>query len=139
MFLKSLRIDSVDGLIRNIRFDAGINFIVDDTPISEIKATGNNVGKTTVLQLIDFCLGASAKGIYTDPENKRNEDLNVKNYLVDKEVLIVLTLISDLESPSAEELVIERNFLPRKNRFAELTGSTLPRMHLKSGSQISYS
>ena len=122
MFLKSLDIDSVDGLIRNIMFRAGINFIVDETPPLEILSTGNNVGKTTVLQLIDFCLGASAKGIYTDPENKRNEDLKVKNYLIDKEVLITLTLTSDLESPFAEELVIERNFLPRKKQIRRING-----------------
>lgn len=125
MFLKSLRIDSVDGLIRNITFHAGINFIVDDTPIAEIKATGNNVGKTTVIQLIDFCLGASAKGIYTDPENKKNEDLKVKNYLIDKEVLITLTLTSDLETPFADELVIERNFLPRKKQIRRINGEHL--------------
>ena len=87
MFLKSLSISSLDGLIRHISFRAGINLIVDDTPALEIKATGNNVGKTTVLQLIDFCLGANAKGIYSDPENKRNEDLKVKNYLIDKRLL----------------------------------------------------
>lgn len=125
MFLKSLYINSVDGLIRNITFHAGINFIVDETPPLEILATGNNVGKTTVLQLIDFCLGASAKGIYTDPENKRNEDLKVKNYLIDKEVLITLTLTSDLESPFAEELVIERNFLPRKKQIRRINGEHL--------------
>ncbi|WP_404302709.1 DUF2326 domain-containing protein [Alicycliphilus denitrificans] len=115
----------MDGLIRNITFHAGINFIVDETPPLEILATGNNVGKTTVLQLIDFCLGASAKGIYTDPENKRNEDLKVKNYLIDKEVLITLTLTSDLESPFAEELVIERNFLPRKKQIRRINGEHL--------------
>lgn len=122
MFLKSLHISSVDGLIRNIPFRTGINFIVDDTPVLEIKATGNNVGKTTVLQLIDFCLGASAKGIYTDPENKRNEDLKVKNYLIDKEVLITLTLTSNLQNPLAEELVIERNFLARKKQIRRING-----------------
>lgn len=125
MFLKSLHINSVDGLIRNIPFHAGINLIVDDTPALEIKSTGNNVGKTTVLQLIDFCLGASARGIYTDPENKRNEDLKVKNYLMDKEVLITLTLTSDLENPLAEQLIIERNFLPRKNQIRRINGRHL--------------
>lgn len=125
MFLKTLQINSLDGLIRHISFHAGINLIIDDTPTSEIKATGNNVGKTTVLQLIDFCLGASAKGIYTDPENKRNEDLKVKNYLIDKEVLITLTLTSDLKSPLAEELIIERNFLPRKKQIRRINGKNL--------------
>lgn len=125
MFLKSLRIDSLDGLIRNITFHSGINFIVDDTPSAEIKATGNNVGKTTVLQLIDFCLGASAKGIYTDPENKKNEDLKVKNYLIEKEVQVTLKLVADLDEPLSDELVIERNFLPRKKLVRRINGVAL--------------
>jgi uncharacterized protein YydD (DUF2326 family) len=74
MFLKSLTISRGDGtIIRNILFHTGINLIVDDTPFISGKETGNNVGKTTVLKLVDFCLGAKAKGIYSDYENKRNE------------------------------------------------------------------
>ena len=83
MFLKSLTISNQEGLIRNIVFHSGLNLIVDETPInfltktedsstndSEI-TTGNNVGKKTVLKLINFCLGGDAKDIYTDPENKK--------------------------------------------------------------------
>ena len=63
MFLKSLTIFLGDGtIIRNIQFHAGLNLIVDETPIVSGKETGNNVGKTTVLKLIDFCLGAKARG-----------------------------------------------------------------------------
>jgi len=61
MFLKSLQISNTRGVIRNIPFHSGLNLIVDETPIDGGEATGNNVGKTTVLVLIDFCLGASAK------------------------------------------------------------------------------
>ncbi len=69
MFLKSLTITRGDGaIIRDIRFHQGLNLIIDETPIVSGKETGNNVGKTTVLKLVDFCLGATAKGIYTDPE-----------------------------------------------------------------------
>jgi len=63
MHLKSLKISSNSKVIREINFRNGINLIVDETPVSFGSETGNNVGKTSVLMLIDFCLGASAKNI----------------------------------------------------------------------------
>lgn len=122
MFLKSLQISNTQGVIRNIPFHSGLNLIVDETPIDSGEATGNNVGKTTVLVLIDFCLGASAKGIYTDPENKKSEYVLVKNFLINTEALVTLTLSEDLENPLANELVIERNFLPRKQLIRRING-----------------
>ena len=57
MFLKSLKIERGSELIRDITFIKGINLIVDETTTSDRTESGNNVGKTTVLRLIDFCLG----------------------------------------------------------------------------------
>jgi uncharacterized protein YydD (DUF2326 family) len=123
MFLKSLHIANDSGVIRNITFHSGMNLIVDETPSDGIKTTGNNVGKTTVLMLIDFCLGSSAKGIYTDPENKKNENALVKQFLIDTQALITLTLTRDLNSALSEELVIERNFLARKQLVRRINGA----------------
>ena len=93
MFLKSLTITRGDGaLLRDIRFHIGLNLIVDETPAASGKETGNNVGKTTVLKLVDYCLGADAKGIYSDHENTRNEYKLVKEYLVSAKVLVSLVL-----------------------------------------------
>ena len=51
-------------IIRSIPFTLGLNLIVDDS-----KHSGNNVGKTTVLRIIDICLGEKEKSsIYTDQE-----------------------------------------------------------------------
>lgn len=122
MFLKSLQISNTQGVIRDIKFHAGLNLIVDETPTDAGEATGNNVGKTTVLILIDFCLGASAKGIYTDPENKKTEYALVKNFLVDTQALVTLTLTEDLGNVLAKEMVIERNFLPRKKLIRRIDG-----------------
>lgn len=94
MFLKSLTITSGNGaIIRDIQFHIGLNLIVDETPVVSRKETGNNVGKTTVLKLVDFCLGANAKGIYTDHENKRNEYKLVKDYLAKNKVVVSLPKI----------------------------------------------
>lgn len=122
MFLKSLQISNTQGLIRCIKFHAGLNLIVDETPTGAGEATGNNVGKTTVLILIDFCLGASAKGIYTDPENKKTEYALVKNFLVSTQALVTLTLTENLEDVLAKEVVIERNFLSRNKLVRRIDG-----------------
>jgi uncharacterized protein YydD (DUF2326 family) len=122
MFLKSLTISRNSRIIREIIFRNGINLIVDETPVSQDKETGNNVGKTTVLMLIDFCLGANAKHIYTDPENKKEEHKLVKNFLINNKVLITLILKEDLSNEGSREFCIERNFLPRKQKIQRING-----------------
>lgn len=125
MFLKQLKISSFERTIRDIRFQKGLNLIIDNSPAGENtdkKETGNNVGKTTVLMLIDFCLGASGKQIYTDPENKKEEYTAVKNFLIENEVLISLTLKEDLDEQDSKETLIERNFLARKKKIQSIDG-----------------
>ena len=108
MFIKSLTITSGTAVIREIEFRKGLNLIVDE---SENQITGNSVGKTTVLKLVDFCLGSDKKNIYVDPETKRSEYKLVKDFLVENKVLITLCLTSDLDNDKANEIIIERNFL----------------------------
>jgi uncharacterized protein YydD (DUF2326 family) len=122
MFLKKLTITSEGKIIRNIPFRRGINLIVDDTG-SEV--TGNNVGKTTVLKLIDFCLGANPNGIWVDPESKKDEYILVKNFLKDKKVVITLILTENLDDLRAKNTIIERNFLPRKEMIRRINGDDL--------------
>ena len=126
MFLKLLKIETEDEVLRELHFRKGINLIVDDTPIStsdvnELK-TGNNVGKTTVLKLIDFCFGAKAKNIYSDPENRHQDYELVKNFLVDYKVVITLVLKEDLDDDASREIVIERNFLSRNKSLRQVNG-----------------
>ena len=122
MFLKSLKICGRSGVIRLISFRAGLNLIVDETATGAAKESGNNVGKTTVLKLIDFCLGASAKGIYTDPEDRRSEYAAVKEFLLTEQVIITLTMGENMTSASESDVVVERNFLPRKNLIRRING-----------------
>jgi uncharacterized protein YydD (DUF2326 family) len=125
MFLKSLTISSGYKVIREIVFHEGLNLIVDDTPADDTKQTGNNVGKTTVLALIDFCLGGKGKYVYTDPENKKEEHRLVKKYLFDHRILVSLVLKEDLSSDDSGEVLIERNFLPRKDVVRRVDGEDL--------------
>lgn len=122
MFLKSLTISSHDEIIRTIDFHNGINLIVDETPGIKDTATGNNVGKTTVLMLVDFCLGGDAKQIYTEPEHKKEEYKLVKDFLIDNQVVIMLVLKEDLSNAESAEVCIERNFLSRKHKLQKING-----------------
>ncbi|MBT7996299.1 MAG: DUF2326 domain-containing protein [Bacteroidetes bacterium] len=121
MFLKSLTISKGASVIRDIVFRKGINLIVDN---SEGQITGNSVGKTTVLKLIDFCFGADKKNIWEDPENKKEVYALVKDYLIDKEILITLCLTENIDDPNAQELVIERNFLSSKSKVIRKVNET---------------
>lgn len=126
MFIKVLRIETEDEILRELEFHKGMNLIVDDTPVSgdaenDLK-TGNNVGKTTVLKLIDFCFGAKARNIYTDPENEKQDYEIVKNFLTDYKVVITLVLKEDLDDDDSKEVIIRRNFLARNKAIRQVNG-----------------
>ena len=123
MFIKSLKIESIDGLIRDIQFHPGLNLIVDETP-ENLTETGNNVGKTTVLRLVDICLGKDPKSIYISPEDKRTVNLQIKNFLMDKQVIVTLTLVSDWMK-DAHEVRIRRNFLNYGKAIREINGQQI--------------
>lgn len=124
MFIKYLKIEDVNGIVREMNFHKGINLIVDETVSVTNKETGNNVGKTTVLKLIDFCLGADPKIIYIDDENKKEIE-TVKNYLVDSQVLVTLILKQDLDIETSNEILIERNFQSRTKKVMKINGENL--------------
>ena len=124
MFIRSLKISTPDEVIREMNFHLGLNLIIDNTPISNEQLTGNNVGKTTVLKLVDFCLGAKPAIIYSDTEDKKSVYQEVRDYLIEKEVLITLVL-ADTFNDDANKIVIERNFLSRKNAIRKINGNEI--------------
>lgn len=121
MFIKSLSITSGAKVIREIEFHKGLNLIVDE---SEHQITGNSVGKTSVLKLVDFCLGANPKHIYVDHETKKQEYKVVKDFLIGNEILITLVISTDLDI-GKEDIVIERNFLARNKIIRKVNGEQL--------------
>ncbi|MDR1203465.1 MAG: DUF2326 domain-containing protein [Tannerellaceae bacterium] len=125
MFIKRLSITTPTKSIRDIEFKTGLNLIIDNTPVEDAKLTGNNVGKTTVLKLVDFCLGASLNLIYTDTESKKEIYNIVKDFLIDKDVEITLVLSDNLDDPEAGQLEIRRNFLSGKRAIRQINGEDI--------------
>ncbi|MBN2771606.1 MAG: DUF2326 domain-containing protein [Spirochaetes bacterium] len=131
MFLKSLTIENSGNIIRDIKFHKGINLIIDETKSVDRKETGNNVGKTTVLRLIDYCLGGDGKNIYMDTEFKQKTNTDIERFLTNNNVMITLTLIKDINEPHSDEITIRRNFLKYKNKILEINGEQCNENELK--------
>lgn len=123
MFLKTLTIHNDDVLIREISFHKGINLIVDETTSGKRTATGNSVGKTTVLRLIDFCLAGKGKNIYLDSEFK-NTNTTIESFLTENNITVTLTLIEDIEDISSKKIVVRRNFLSYSKKIQEINGDS---------------
>lgn len=123
MFLKSLKIENSSNIVREIFFHKGINLIVDETKTSDKKESGNNVGKTTVLRLIDYCLGGKGENIYKDTEFVQNTNVEVENFLKQNNIIITLSLVDDLDNPLTK-ICIRKNFLSRKDKIVEINGES---------------
>lgn len=123
MFLKLLKIENNNTIVREIEFHNGINLIVDETKTTDKKESGNNVGKTTVLRLIDYCLGGKGENIYKDTEFNQNRNVEIENYLKQNNIIITLVLVDRLDNPLSE-ICIRRNFLSRKNKIIEINGES---------------
>ncbi len=122
MFLKRLKIENGNQIIRDIPFYKGINLIIDETTTEDKKESGNSVGKTTVLRLIDFCLGGKGENIYQDTEFKKTKNTKVENFLKENNVTITLILKEDLEDDKSSEIILKRNFLNRGKKLQEING-----------------
>lgn len=105
MFLKSLVIKDRVSVVREISFHKGLNLILDLTSKKSTES-GNDVGKTTLLRSIDYCLGSDGESIYKDSENKKNFNEQIYNYLRDSKVEFTLTL----ESVTGLQHVIKRTW-----------------------------
>lgn len=125
MFIKSLTISNEKEVIREIIFRKGVNLIVDETINLGGTETGNDVGKTTVLKLIDFCFGAEAKVIYANQESPKVIYDLVKEFLEKNKILITLVLAENLDDPNSKKITIERNFLLRKNAIRRINGQDI--------------
>lgn len=94
MQLVSLTIQRGNQVLREITFKDGLNLILDKPTVSG-KQSGNNVGKTTVLRLIDFCLGSDGDEIWRDAEFKGNLNQEVYDLLHGTLAVFITLEVSD--------------------------------------------
>lgn len=125
MFLKNLKIENSGHVIRNISFHKGINLIIDETKTEDKRESGNNVGKTTVLRLIDFCLGGKGENIYKDTEFKSKSNTQIEKFLKENNIIIAFILKDDLDDESSKEIEIRRNFLKRVEKIQTINGEDI--------------
>lgn len=124
MLIKYLKIEKNEELLRCIKFKMGVNLIVDTTTLSDNKKeSGNNVGKTTVLRLVDYCLGGEAQTIYKDLEFKTHNRI-VENFLKDNNVVITLCLGRSFDN-ELHDILLRRNFLEGNQLITEINGENL--------------
>lgn len=100
MYIKRLEIIGNEGTIRKIEFNEFVNIIT--TPKNDEQ--GNSVGKSTVIDLIDICLGARYES-----KIKRFSDTLLK-IINEKQVKISLTLVSDAEETKIEVGLCEKTY-----------------------------
>jgi uncharacterized protein YydD (DUF2326 family) len=126
MFLKQLIIQNKNTIIRDIPFHRGINLIVDERPesIRQKTDTGNSIGKTTVLRLVDYCFGGDGKNIYQDTEFNKQPNTTIENFLKDNEIIITVVLVDNLDIPK-EKVIIRKNFLLRNKKIQEINGQNI--------------
>ncbi len=85
-------IDELQTLIRYVKFKKGFNLISDITDMSNKVSSGNNIGKSAFLELIDICLGkTNIDSIYSDRKTK-GINQKVKKFLEDKRVFVELSI-----------------------------------------------
>lgn len=104
MFLKNLKIFSGGEVIRDIPFKQGLNLILDESDPADRTESGNSVGKTTALRVIDYCFGSDGTDIYQDEEFKQNLN-EVLNFLTKNNVSAKLEVEHE-----GEAFVLERGF-----------------------------
>lgn len=113
MYLRYINITNTEGTVRTVRFQPGLNLIVDEA-CADDTGTGNNVGKTTLLNLIAYCLGGEAKDVYRSADGQENRE--VSQFLTQTQVVVELGMVATIAVDESRRVVVCRNFLkPPKN------------------------
>ena len=85
--MQLIQLSVIDGseVVRTIAFKEGMNIITN------LGETGNQIGKSTSLRALAFCLGGKPEPLWKDPDNKKTNE-KVKDYLTKGDVKFELIL-----------------------------------------------
>lgn len=100
-------------IIREIVFnEKGLSLIVDDTP-KDMLESGNSVGKSTAIKIIDLCLGAKSTRVLYYDSDTRSENVRIKSFLSENKVQAELILVG----ADKKVYYIKRDLFPRGKRY----------------------
>lgn len=104
----------VNEVIRDIRFNLkGLSLILDNTT-GHSQDSGNNVGKTTAIKIIDLCLGGkSTRSLYYDSDTK-SENVPIKKLLKESKVEAELVLLR-----GEKKVKVVRQLFPNGRSFID--------------------
>jgi uncharacterized protein YydD (DUF2326 family) len=91
MQLISLKVFQDEILIREIKFKNGFNLITN------CEDNGNQIGKSTALRVLNFCLGSDGKSIWHDPES-RTKNKAVEGLVTSGRVVFSLAIFVNEQS-----------------------------------------
>jgi uncharacterized protein YydD (DUF2326 family) len=94
MRLIELTVARGGSIIRRVPFKPGLNLILDK-PTATATQSGNSVGKTTVLRLIDFCFGSKGDDIWQDAEFKKSINQEVFDLLHGQPPVSITLIVED--------------------------------------------
>lgn len=119
MLLKRLIISKMHPeyeIIRDVKFNLnGLNLIIDNTTDNS-NDTGNNVGKTTFIKIIDLCLGAkSVRRLYHDDDTKSDNE-TIKKFLKEHKVEAQLEILDENKKIVYK---IKRQLYNKGNRYID--------------------
>ena len=106
MYLKKLQVLKNTGEpIQEITFHMGLNLIVGE---ANDNGSSNSLGKTTLCRCINFCLAGKVEEFFIDSESKNIENTEVKNFLINNQVIFELTLGKDINLDLPLDVKISR-------------------------------
>lgn len=91
MFIEKITITTqTNKIVREVNFRKGLNLIVG---VSDQQGSSNNIGKTTLIRCIDFCLSGKLEQLYADKEFKSSINQDVYDFLLKDQPTFTLTLV----------------------------------------------
>lgn len=117
MYLKRLTITKNDGtIVRDISFKSGLNIILGERRDG---GSTNNLGKTTLMRCLNFCLGGQIKEFYSDHEHKSLENKTVKDFMRTNKLKFTLILGVNLNRSLRSDIILERVVI-KENKKGDL-------------------
>ncbi|WP_353168731.1 hypothetical protein [Acinetobacter sp.] len=106
MYLKKLQVIKNTGEeIQNIKFHLGLNLVVGE---ADDNGSSNSLGKTTLCRCINFCLAGKVEEFFIDSESKNIENTEIKNFLINNQIIFELTLGKDIDIDLPLDIKISR-------------------------------